>query len=114
MRRFPQIGTDVVALLDEWAVHFFEELDYVHEVNWHCKLSTTSVLLYSGFLRQQKQGYASQERASLITLIMGGMKDCDCRVTMAPSLQNPSSRTCHRSVPLNLKAVSVSSCMANT
>lgn len=32
LRRFPQIGTDVVALLDEWAVHFFEELDYVHEV----------------------------------------------------------------------------------
>lgn len=33
LRRFPQIGTDVVALLDEWAVHFFEELDYVHEVD---------------------------------------------------------------------------------
>ena len=32
MRRFPQLQTDVVALLDEWAVHFFEELDYVHEV----------------------------------------------------------------------------------
>ena len=33
LRRFPSIGTDVVALLDEWAVHFFEELDYVHEGN---------------------------------------------------------------------------------
>ncbi|GMH43909.1 hypothetical protein BSKO_11843 [Bryopsis sp. KO-2023] len=31
MRRFPQIKTDVVALLDEWAARFFEELDYVRE-----------------------------------------------------------------------------------
>lgn len=31
MRRFPQITTDVVALLDEWAARFFEELDYVKE-----------------------------------------------------------------------------------
>ncbi|KAG2482850.1 hypothetical protein HYH03_018241 [Edaphochlamys debaryana] len=31
LRRFPQITTDVVALLDEWAARFFEELDYVHE-----------------------------------------------------------------------------------
>ena len=27
----PQINTDVVALLDEWAERFFEELDYVKE-----------------------------------------------------------------------------------
>lgn len=27
----PQITTDVVALLDEWAARFFEELDYVRE-----------------------------------------------------------------------------------
>lgn len=26
-----QITTDVVALLDEWAARFFEELDYVRE-----------------------------------------------------------------------------------
>lgn len=26
------IPTDFVALLDEWAARFFEELDYVHEV----------------------------------------------------------------------------------
>lgn len=31
LRRFPQIQTDVVALLDEWAARFFEELDYVRE-----------------------------------------------------------------------------------
>ncbi|EFJ41361.1 hypothetical protein VOLCADRAFT_40547, partial [Volvox carteri f. nagariensis] len=31
LRRFPQVTTDVVALLDEWAARFFEELDYVHE-----------------------------------------------------------------------------------
>lgn len=31
VKRFPQITTDVVALLDEWASRFFEELDYVHE-----------------------------------------------------------------------------------
>eukprot|EP00198_Chlamydomonas_reinhardtii_P009358 XP_001698695.1 ABC1/COQ8 ser/thr kinase [Chlamydomonas reinhardtii] len=31
LRRFPQLTTDVVALLDEWAARFFEELDYVHE-----------------------------------------------------------------------------------
>jgi len=27
----PAISTDVVALLDEWAERFFEELDYVKE-----------------------------------------------------------------------------------
>lgn len=27
------IPTDFVALLDEWAARFFEELDYVHEGN---------------------------------------------------------------------------------
>jgi aarF domain-containing kinase len=26
-----QVTTDVVALLDEWAARFFEELDYVRE-----------------------------------------------------------------------------------
>lgn len=31
LRQFPQIKTDVVALLDEWAARFFEELDYVRE-----------------------------------------------------------------------------------
>jgi predicted unusual protein kinase regulating ubiquinone biosynthesis (AarF/ABC1/UbiB family) len=31
LRRFPEVSTDVVALLDEWAARFFEELDYVHE-----------------------------------------------------------------------------------
>lgn len=33
LRRFPKITarTDVVALLDEWAARFFEELDYVRE-----------------------------------------------------------------------------------
>ncbi|CAM6088773.1 unnamed protein product [Calypogeia fissa] len=31
LRRFPQIATDVVGLVDEWAARFFEELDYVHE-----------------------------------------------------------------------------------
>jgi len=31
LRRFPQIGTDTVGLLDEWAARFFEELDYVRE-----------------------------------------------------------------------------------
>lgn len=31
LKRFPQITTDVVALLDEWAARFFEELDYVKE-----------------------------------------------------------------------------------
>ncbi|MCO5605078.1 hypothetical protein L7F22_059256 [Adiantum nelumboides] len=31
LRRFPQIATDVVGLVDEWAARFFEELDYVKE-----------------------------------------------------------------------------------
>lgn len=31
LRRFPQIATDVVGLVDEWASRFFEELDYVNE-----------------------------------------------------------------------------------
>jgi hypothetical protein len=31
LRGVPQINTDVVALLDEWAERFFEELDYVKE-----------------------------------------------------------------------------------
>ena len=31
LRSVPQIATDVVALLDEWAERFFEELDYVKE-----------------------------------------------------------------------------------
>eukprot|EP00238_Polyblepharides_amylifera_P011855 CAMPEP_0196587628 /NCGR_PEP_ID=MMETSP1081-20130531/58094_1 /TAXON_ID=36882 /ORGANISM="Pyramimonas amylifera, Strain CCMP720" /LENGTH=743 /DNA_ID=CAMNT_0041909867 /DNA_START=360 /DNA_END=2591 /DNA_ORIENTATION=+ len=31
LRDVPQINTDIVALLDEWAMRFFEELDYVHE-----------------------------------------------------------------------------------
>jgi len=31
LKRFPQIQTDFVALLDEWAERFFEELDYVKE-----------------------------------------------------------------------------------
>ena len=31
LKRFPEIKTDVVALLDEWAERFFEELDYVKE-----------------------------------------------------------------------------------
>eukprot|EP00227_Mantoniella_beaufortii_P009287 CAMPEP_0197590926 /NCGR_PEP_ID=MMETSP1326-20131121/12300_1 /TAXON_ID=1155430 /ORGANISM="Genus nov. species nov., Strain RCC2288" /LENGTH=661 /DNA_ID=CAMNT_0043156237 /DNA_START=100 /DNA_END=2082 /DNA_ORIENTATION=- len=31
MRGVPQIATDVVGLLDEWAMRFFEELDYVKE-----------------------------------------------------------------------------------
>mmetsp|Transcript_2461 Transcript_2461/g.9605 ORF Transcript_2461/g.9605 Transcript_2461/m.9605 type:complete len:850 (-) Transcript_2461:77-2626(-) len=31
LREVPQINTDVVALLDEWAERFFEELDYVKE-----------------------------------------------------------------------------------
>lgn len=30
-QRFPELRTDVVALLDEWAARFFEELDYIHE-----------------------------------------------------------------------------------
>lgn len=30
-QRFPDLRTDVVALLDEWAARFFEELDYVQE-----------------------------------------------------------------------------------
>lgn len=33
LRRFPQIKTDIVDLLDEWAERFFEELDYVKEGN---------------------------------------------------------------------------------
>lgn len=35
LRRFPQLMArfDVVALLDEWAARFFEELDYVREGN---------------------------------------------------------------------------------
>lgn len=35
MRRFPRVleRVDVVALLDEWAARFFEELDYVREGN---------------------------------------------------------------------------------
>lgn len=33
LRRFKGLHTDFVALLDEWATRFFEELDYVHEVN---------------------------------------------------------------------------------
>ena len=32
IKRFKGIHTDFVALLDEWAMRFFEELDYVHEV----------------------------------------------------------------------------------
>jgi aarF domain-containing kinase len=32
LRQMP-IPTDFVALLDEWAARFFEELDYVHEGN---------------------------------------------------------------------------------
>lgn len=31
LRKVPQITTDVVGLLDEWATRFFEELDYVNE-----------------------------------------------------------------------------------
>lgn len=31
LREVPQVNTDVVALLDEWAERFFEELDYVKE-----------------------------------------------------------------------------------
>lgn len=31
LKQFPQLTTDVVALLDEWAARFFEELDYVRE-----------------------------------------------------------------------------------
>lgn len=31
LKKFPQIKTDFVALLDEWAERFFEELDYVKE-----------------------------------------------------------------------------------
>lgn len=31
LRRFPQIATDVVGLVDEWASRFFEELDYINE-----------------------------------------------------------------------------------
>ena len=31
LRNVPQVNTDVVALLDEWAERFFEELDYVKE-----------------------------------------------------------------------------------
>ncbi|XP_024533437.1 uncharacterized protein LOC9641772 [Selaginella moellendorffii] len=31
LRKFPQIATDVVGLVDEWAARFFEELDYVNE-----------------------------------------------------------------------------------
>ena len=31
LRRFPAIKTDLVALLDEWATRFFEELDYLKE-----------------------------------------------------------------------------------
>ena len=33
LKRFPEITTDFVALLDEWAARFFEELDYVREGN---------------------------------------------------------------------------------
>ncbi|KAL2632941.1 hypothetical protein R1flu_004420 [Riccia fluitans] len=33
LRKFPQIATDVVGLVDEWAARFFEELDYVNEGN---------------------------------------------------------------------------------
>lgn len=33
LRQFPQIPTDFVALLDEWAARFFEELDYIREGN---------------------------------------------------------------------------------
>eukprot|EP00803_Ostreobium_quekettii_P009098 evm.model.scf_330.1 EVM.evm.TU.scf_330.1 scf_330:441-5212(-) len=33
LKRFEQITTDVVALLDEWAARFFDELDYVKEGN---------------------------------------------------------------------------------
>lgn len=31
LRQFRQVKTDVVALLDEWAARFFDELDYVKE-----------------------------------------------------------------------------------
>ena len=31
LRDVPAVTTDVVALLDEWAARFFEELDYVRE-----------------------------------------------------------------------------------
>ena len=31
VRNFPQIKTDIVDLLDEWASRFFDELDYVKE-----------------------------------------------------------------------------------
>jgi aarF domain-containing kinase len=31
LRGFPQIATDVVGLVDEWAARFFEELDYINE-----------------------------------------------------------------------------------
>eukprot|EP00899_Mesostigma_viride_P001976 jgi/Mesvir1/1177/Mv17674-RA.1 len=33
LRQVPQIATDVVGLVDEWAARFFEELDYTHEGN---------------------------------------------------------------------------------
>lgn len=33
LRQFEQITTDVVALLDEWAARFFDELDYIKEGN---------------------------------------------------------------------------------
>jgi aarF domain-containing kinase len=31
LRSVPQIATDVVGLVDEWAARFFEELDYQRE-----------------------------------------------------------------------------------
>lgn len=32
LQKLPQLDTDVIALLDTWALRFFDELDYIQEV----------------------------------------------------------------------------------
>ena len=47
LRRFKGLHTDFVALLDEWAMRFFEELDYVHEVRRCCEAGCHRICWYA-------------------------------------------------------------------
>jgi len=64
LRRYPEIKTDVVALIDEWATRFFEELDYVNEGN-NATLFAASICddLPQARPRRQAGGEAAAEPA---------------------------------------------------
>ena len=64
LRRFPQIKTDIVDLLDEWAARFFEELDYVKEGNNGTKFAEQM----QADLPQVRQSFANQCRGILTPL----------------------------------------------